>query len=473
MFVTLTLFFCANVMAATSAYYNKLATEFISALNSKNLATIDHFVGNHFATSSLERWNGAGRARYTGYSINQAIFHGELDIIASQVEESVNRTQYILQVISKNTDMRHELVINFNKQAERPITGWYMNEAPIEPDVPAKISEAYLVNEIKNYADKLATNGVFSGTVLLAKGNQVLFSAAHGLASRRYDVKNNLETKFQIGSMNKMFTSVAILQLVESGKLNLNDPITKHVDRSLLGKGEFEKIEIRHLLTHTSGISGVIGFDEIQSKIRSLKDIIPLFKTTETTFTPGTQWQYSGTGMTLLGLVIEQISGMSYYQYIDKHIYQKAGMQNSGSFDLDVPVKNTARNYWFSVETGQLTENLMFQSVKGDPSGGGYSTVADLHKFALALQSEKFISKTLSNEALSGKPELNSPNYGYGFSVRGTLDNPIVGHNGAHLGMSARLNMYKNKGYILAVMGNYMSSTRPIVAKVNQLIEML
>ena len=73
----------------------------------------------------------------------------------------------------------------------------------------------------------------------------------------------------------------------------------------------------------------------------------------------------------MLGKIIENVTGESYFDYINKHVYAKADMRNSGSFDLDVPVKNTARNYWFSVETGQITENLMFQSVKGGPAGGG------------------------------------------------------------------------------------------------------
>jgi CubicO group peptidase (beta-lactamase class C family) len=273
--------------------------------------------------------------------------------------------------------------------------------------------------------------------------------------------------------MNKMFTSVAILTLFEDGRLSLNDPLTKFIDKNLLGKGNFEKVKIHHLLSHTSGIDGLSGFDDVQNKVRSLNDIKHLYNTIETTFEPGSQWRYSNTGMMLLGQIIENVTGQSYFDYINEHIYRKADMQHSGSFDLDVPVKNTARNYWFSVETGKITENLMFQSVKGGPAGGGYSTVGDLHKFAIAMQTGKLLKNKLSNKALSPKPELNSPRYGYGFSVSGNKGNTIVGHNGAHLGMTARLNMYLDKGYTLVVLGNYQSSAWPIVAKVDQLIERL
>ena len=178
-------------------------------------------------------------------------------------------------------------------------------------------------------------------------------------------MKNNLETKFQIGSMNKMFTSVAILQLIEAGKVSLDDPLTKFIDKSILGKGDFSKIKIRHLLSHTSGIGNILGMTRY--KIRCVFwGIQHLYSSIDATFEPGTEWRYSNTGMVLLGQVIENVTGENYYDYINENVYKKANMQQSGSYDLDVPVKNTARNYWFSVETGQVTENLMFQSVKGD-----------------------------------------------------------------------------------------------------------
>ena len=453
--------------------YNNLANQFITVLNSKDLNKVEGFVVKNFSPDSLARWDGTGKDRYVGYSINTALFHGELNVISTELETSNNRIRHISKVYSKNTEMQHEVVILFNNEPLQAITGWYIEADPQNPDSKGSFTESQLVNEVKVYTERLAKNGAFSGTILLAKHNNVLFNAAYGLASHRYDVKNNLDTKFQIGSMNKMFTSVAILQLIEAGKLSLDDSLTKFIDKSLLGKGDFEKIKIRHLLSHTSGIGNMSGYSEIENKVRSLKDIQHLYTSINTTFEPGTQWRYSNTGVTLLGQIIENVTGENYFDFINKNIYQKANMQQSGSFDLDVPVKNTARNYWFSVETGQVTENLMFQSVKGGPAGGGYSTVGDLHKFALAMQNGGLLSLELSKVALTAKPELNAPNWGYGFSVRNSEGNTIVGHNGSHLGMTARLNMYMDKGYILVVLGNYQSSAWPVVAKVDQLIKRL
>lgn len=142
-------------------------------------------------------------------------------------------------------------------------------------------------------------------------------------------------------------------------------------------------------------------------------------------------------------------------------------------FDIDLPVKNTARGYWYSIDTKAITENLVSQHVKGSPAGGGYSTVGDLHQFALALMHNRLIAPKLTSQATSAKPQLSSPNYGFGFSVRGEPGNQIIGHNGAHLGMSSQLNIYKDKGYILAVLANTRGSTAPVVYTLNNLMERL
>ena len=329
--------------------HNALAGNFVEVLNSKDLSQIEQFVVNNFSPNSLSRWQGTGKARYVGYSINKALFHGKLTVISAELKRSDSRIRHVSKLHSENTDMQQEMVIFFNNDHKQAITGWYISEDPHNNEENDILTESQFIEEVKAYTTKLALNGAFSGTVLLAKNEKLLFSAAHGLASHRFDVKNNLDTKFQIGSMNKMFTSVAIMQLVEAGKLSLNDSLTKFVEKKYLGKGEFKNVKIKHLLSLTSGVGEIVGYEQIQHKVRSLKDIQHLYTSIDLTFEPGSQWRYSNTGMILLGEVIEFVTGENYYDYINKNIYQKAGMAHSGSFDLDVPVKNTARNYWFSV----------------------------------------------------------------------------------------------------------------------------
>lgn len=452
---------------------DKVAKAFLNTINSKNQNKITQFVDTHFAARSLARWEGAGRERYIGYSMDKAMYHDQLTLLSSKTEVQSRSIEFRAQVQSKSTGLKYVYVTFFEKDAPHAITGYYFAPSlrPLADNI--NMSQTKLINEVSELTERLANNGVFSGTILLAKDDKVLYKKAYGLASRRYDVKNNLETKFQIGSMNKMFTSIAIMQLVEAGKVSLKDKLTHYIDRSHFGEGQFDAITIEQLLTHTSGLGDIPNMEQKRHRIRKLDDAVELYKGIKLNFEPGSRWRYSNTGMHMLGHVIETASKQSYYDFIDQQVYQKAHMQSSGSFDLDVPIKNSARSYWYSTDTGTYTENLMYQDVKGGPAGGGYSTVGDLHNFALALLDNKLVSKALTQQATSAKPNLNSPNYGYGFSVRGNEGNQIIGHAGSHLGMSAQLNIYRDKGYILAVLGNSSSATTPIVYKLNQLIERL
>ncbi|MFY8325670.1 serine hydrolase domain-containing protein [Pseudoalteromonas sp. ZZD1] len=445
--------------------------EFLTVFNSNDVETITKYVDDHFAQQSLNRWQGTGRKRYIGYITNMANLHKQLNL-KSTTQSLQNQTLRVtIHVDSNTTGLSYDSVILFDQQHK--ITNWYLSLNDTFKLADENITELKVTQAIQKLTEKLAKNGFFSGTVLFAKDDKVLFTKAYGLASRRYDVKNNLTTKFQIGSMNKMFTSVSIMQLIEANKLSLDNKLTQYMDRDYFGVGDFDSITIEQLLTHTSGLGDIAGFEAKQSQIRSLQDSLPLYKNIPLNFKPGSQWQYSSTGMRMLGHVIESVAKQDYYAFIQQHIYQKAGMTDSGSFDLDVPIKNTARNYWYSFETNAITENLMKQAVKGGPAGGGYSTVGDLHRFALSLINHQLLNTELTSQATSAKPELHSPNYGYGFSVRGDEGNQIIGHNGAHLGMSAQLNIYRDKGYILAVLGNSPDAAEPIVIAANSLVKQL
>lgn len=452
----------------------KIYSNFIKVFNTNNFDIIDAFVTKQYSKRALHRWQGAGQERYAGYTIDMSLFHSKLKLLTlNPLNHDGDVYRLSATVHSANTDMKYQLNISVEDKPPFNIDGWYLRAQNKQTVNNQKISEEEMITSMQEYVNFLANNQVFSGTLLIGKPNQILHTSAHGLASRRYDIKNNIDTKFQIGSMNKMFTAVATLQLVEAGKVNLDDQLIKYVDRKYFSKGAFDKITIRQLLTHTSGLGGNPDFGKQQSHIRSLTDSLGTYQSIKLDFEPGTQRRYSSSGMRMLGHVIEKAAGIDYYSYIDRYVYKQAGMKNSGSYDLDVPIKNTARNYWYYPKTRTITENLMLQGVKGGPAGGGYSTVKDLFEFAKALTSHELLSKSLTEEAITAKPALHSPYYGYGFSVRGKPDNRIVGHNGSHLGMSAQLNIYLDKGYVLAVLGNSPSAATPVVAKFNQLIEQL
>jgi CubicO group peptidase (beta-lactamase class C family) len=176
----------------------------------------------------------------------------------------------------------------------------------------------------------------FSGAVLIAKDGDVLFRRAYGLADRKRRIPNTLHTRFRIGSMNKMFTAVAILQLVEAGKVELTAPLGKYL-RDYPNRDVATKVTIHHLLTHTGGTGDIFGpdFDDHRKTLRTLADYVELYGQRGLEFQPGSRWAYSNYGMLLLGVVIEKVTGQSYYDYVQAHIYGPAGMTATGSLPED------------------------------------------------------------------------------------------------------------------------------------------
>jgi len=292
------------------------------------------------------------------------------------------------------------------------------------------LTEKDFLEEIKKIVHRLSESEVFSGTLLVAKDSNVIFSYAAGEASKRYHVPINIDTKFNLGSMNKMFTSLTIMNLVEKGKLALEDTIDKFVDETWLPKDITAKITIHNLLTHTSGLGSYFNALYARSSrqlFRKLDDYKPLIKTEKLAFEPGKRYQYSNTGMFLLGVVIENVTGEDYLDTIRKVIYEPAGMKDTDCYEMDYPVENLAIGY--SPDKGSewgWQNNYYKHVIKGGPAGGGFSTVGDLHRFALALLSGKYVSETSLKKMWT---DHYNAGYGYGFGIQESLNGKVVGHS--------------------------------------------
>lgn len=344
-----------------------------------------------------------------------------------------------------------------------------------DKNAPKKMTDQEIADTLKAYMEKLAEKDIFSGTVLLAKDGKILFKGAYGLASKRFDVPNRIDTKFNLGSMNKMFTSVAIAQLVEKGKLSYDDLIGKYLDNSWIQKETAEKVMIKHLLTHTSGLGSYFNkkyWESSRLLFRDLDDYKPLIIDDKPRFEPGTKSLYSNSGMFLLGVIISKVSGMDYFDYIRENIYKPAGMLNSDSFEMDRPVPNLAIGYvkQYTAKGSFWRNNIFDHVVKGGPAGGGFSTVEDLLAFAQALRNNKLNSKESVELLTSPKPELNSPNYGYGFTVSEKGGDRIVGHSGGFTGIRSDLSIFLKSGYTIAIMSNYTSGMTAVKEKLTELI---
>ena len=258
-----------------------------------------------------------------------------------------------------------------------------------------------------------------------------------------------------------MFTAVAIAQLGQAGKLSFADTIGKHLP-DYPNKDVAGKVTIHQLLTHTSGM-GMYWNDKFMAQREKLLTVaahLPLFANEPLLFKPGERFQYSNAGYMVLGAIIEKISGQDYYTYVQKQIYDLAGMTGTGFYEPGKVVPDVAIGYsTMSLDGKQLDEpreNTNTREVKGGPAGGGYSTVADLVKFHMALRSYKLLNEEYTKIVTTGKVDAGGPigRYAYGFGDKVYDGKHIVGHNGGAPGIAANFEMYPELGYTAVVLMN-------------------
>jgi len=335
----------------------------------------------------------------------------------------------------------------------------------------SNLTEAEVVEEVNALVRRLCGADLFSGSVLLANDDGVLLERACGEASKRFHVANNTETKFNLGSMNKMFTSVAIAQLAERGVLSYDDPISKYVDESWLPREITDRVTIHHLLTHTSGLGSYFNdtyWEGSRELYRSVDDFKPLVNGETLAFAPGSEFRYSNTGMLLLGVVIESVTGHSYFEHIRAKIYEPAGMTNTDSYEMDYPVENLAIGYIRDPDSEYGWENNLYKHViKGGPAGGGFSTVGDLYRFALALRENTLVSPETLQLVWTSHSDAS---YGYGFGVRTLPAGRVVGHGGGFPGLNGNLDIFVDSGYVVAVLANYDGGADPVAQRINNLL---
>jgi len=245
---------------------------------------------------------------------------------------------------------------------------------------------------LDNYMKAQANVNEFSGAVLVAKNDKIIYEKAFGLANREWNVPNTLQTKFRIGSLTKQFTAAAILQLAESGKLNLDDKLSKYFPDFPKG----DSVTIHMLLNHTSGIKSYTNMPKFMS-IATLpypKDsVVAFFKNEPYEFSPGTKWNYNNSGYFLLGYIIEKVSGQSYSEFVLRNVIRKAGLENTAVDRLDSLLLNRAQGY---SKTSTGWRNANYVSMEFPYSAGAIvSTIQDMYAWNKALYSGKIISPAM------------------------------------------------------------------------------
>ena len=363
------------------------------------------YIKDNVAEAALQRRSAADRLeiyKQMHSRMKQLEIKGVPDVQISGQEMAI-------KVRMKTGDGLTDITFNFDPKSPNKLLSLQVEDAegPGGPPASAEppMSEAAFVKRVSDSLDDSTKKDDFSGVVLVARKDKVLFEKAYGYADRDKKVPNDLNTKFNLGSINKVFTRICIDQLVSQGKLAYTDKLGKYLP-DYPNKDAREKVDIAQLLTMRSGIGDFFG-EKFQQppkeKIRTLADYLPLFADKPLLFEPGTKNQYSNGGYVVLGLIIEKISGQDYYSYVKKNVFDVAGMKDTDSYFTDQKVTDRAEGYTTEeAEAGKRRNNQFSRPWRGSSAGGGYSTAADMLKFTQALASGKLVM--LSSD--TGKPAL-------------------------------------------------------------------
>ncbi|HVT37687.1 MAG TPA: serine hydrolase domain-containing protein [Gemmatimonadaceae bacterium] len=309
--------------------------------------------------------------------------------------------------------------------------------AAAQEPAKAPISEQELVRRLAASLDSLSRLDQFSGVVAVSRAGKPVFQHAYGMADREARRPNNIETAFNLGSINKLFTATAVRQLAEAGKIDLDSTLARYLP-DYSNQDVARRVTIRQIINMKSGIGGDIFGTPAGGKrldLRHNREFVPLFVHQPLQFDPGTQQRYSNPGYVVLGLVIERVSGEDYYDYVRRHIYEPGGMTRTAHFAVDSLPPNTALGYTRGGEDNPppdapLRRNSDMLPGRGSAAGGGYSTAQDLLHFLEAIRAHRIAGAPPSGVgAPGGAPGVNAlvegalPG-GYDLIVLSNLDPP-------------------------------------------------
>lgn len=300
----------------------------------------------------------------------------------------------------------------------------------------------------------------FSGVVAIEHGDEIVFSAACGMAHQGFRVPNRLDTRFNLASIGKMFTAVAVLQLWERGKLSLDDTIDRYLPN--LRVGGTETITIAQLLCHTSGL-GMFWNEKCKqrrSSLRTIQAYLELIEGQMPAFEPGSKAQYSASGYLVLGGIIEAAANVDFYDYVQEHVCKQADMPRTAFLQLD-HVADFAHGYTTIEWEGPphpdyRTDNMFQYPVRGSSAGFVYSTAPEMLRFGAALRRNQLLredTRTLMLGVHAGDAEGSA--FGYGCQHIPYSQGIAVGHGGRAFGAATMFLMLLEVDFRICILSNY------------------
>ena len=444
----------ASAVELPATPMGRIARALLDAINSGDTARVRRWADTSLSASAVRREPLASQVAFLqriqaqSGGLEVTGLHGEHPLSFDVRVRRTGRTAAMLLGGGDGTPARAEGV------------GVTVIPAPLEPWPEGRLAEAEIRSAIDARAAAAAGRDDFSGAVLVMRGDRVFYQKAFGEAEHSFHVPNNLETRFNIASMGKMFTAVAIAQLVEAGKLRFEDTLAR-VLPDYPNAEAARTITIHQLLTHQAGLGGFFdrpGYDR-RKDYPTAASLLDVFAREPLAYEPGTRSAYSNEGFVVLGAVIERVSGENYYDYIRRHVYAPAGMTRTDAYAINDAVENLAVGYgWFDDDplgVSPRRPNWPFLGMRGTPCGGFYSTAGDMVRFAQALRGGKLLGPAMVERLTTAKDGLGQ--YGYGFQVRQANGRRILGHDGggASSGINSDLFWTADGGWTVAVMGNY------------------
>ncbi len=448
--------FAQSASTAPSGYAAERALrDLITAINSGDSGQIASFAAARYDSVYLSRSGGAPRAVRRWLEIHET--YGPLSIDSIVTNQAARADAWIVGTISRAwLDYRVGLD-SITHRISRVGLG-----RGVRPDHRrarhARIADVQLSVHLEQHLRSLASADLFSGTVLVARDTIMVYQGAFGFADGAGRVRNRIDTRFDLASVGKLFTAVAIAQLAEAGKLSFGDTIARfQLD---LPQAITRRITVEQLLNHTSGL-GEIGpaLDSAMRMTRSVPEMIELLTDTSLSFAPGSSTQYSNRGYLILGAVIEAVSGRDYFSYVEDHIFTPAGMSQTAFFADEAPVTNRAERLSrfptlrSAYVPGPRRPTPARLDVRGGPAGGVYSTVGDLFSFVRGLEQGRLLSPAMRGRLTTSTSDIRP---GYGFDL---IDGGGYGHRGAAPGATASLFFFRS-GHTVAVLSNYDSAAQ-------------
>ena len=308
-----------------------------------------------------------------------------------------------------------------------------------------------LAAELNEYMNAEVAAGRFSGSVLVARGGNAIFSKGYGMANREYSVLNSPHTKFRLASVTKQFTSMAVMILKESGKLDLSAPICKYLENC---PAAWEQVTVRHLLAQTSGIPDFVYSREFGTLNRtgaSPAALVELVRNQPLNFRPGERFEYSNINYVLLGLIIEHVSGRAYDAFLKENIFDPLGMKDSGYDDISTILPGRASGYNYDKERLSPVNTRYVDIRLPFAAGALYSTTEDMLRWDNGLSTGRLVSRGSMDEIFS--PVKSG--YAYGWAASKHLGRIAISHTGIVNGFRTSIRRYPGDRLSIIVLSNF------------------